>query len=210
MGGTQVATPKQPIVFTHPFADRVGNNRAPIGMHIATIQDIRDEARVLRRKFGGAGTEEVDTTCFLFRFWGDRGEVHRVASKRMKISGDTRSTLFAFLSSLLGHPPPFGWDYRRLKGRRCWLTVEHVQRRFGTGVYAAIKTIGPFPAALVSSTPAVAAATTVAAPRICRTSDLYRTGPDVDQAADRREVEALREARPNDAEQSRGHQHADE
>jgi hypothetical protein len=63
----------------------------------------------------------------------------------MKISGNEKSSLFAFLKSLLGHAPQYGWDYMALKGAQCLVTVEHIQRRDGTGVFAGIAALSPVP-----------------------------------------------------------------
>jgi hypothetical protein len=87
----------------------------------------------------------VDLTTFLFGFRDAQGFEHRVASRRMKISGNEKSSLFAFLKSLLGRAPTFGWDYCELRDAQCLLTVEHIQRRDGTGVFAAIAALSPVP-----------------------------------------------------------------
>ena len=66
----------------------------------------------------------------------------------MKISGNEKSALFAFLKALLGKAPEYGWDYCSLKGARCLLTVEHVKRRDGVGVFASIAALSPVPQGL--------------------------------------------------------------
>jgi len=76
-----------------------------------------DEFGVQRQKFQSVEVETVDLTTFLFRFRDAQGYEHRVASRRMKISGNEKSSLFAFLKSLLGHAPQYGWDYMALKRR---------------------------------------------------------------------------------------------
>jgi hypothetical protein len=90
----------------------------------------------------------VDLATFLFGFRDAQGQPHRVASRRMKISGNEKSALFAFLKSLMGKAPEYGWDYCTLKGAQCLLTVEHVKRRDGVGVFAAIAALSPVPTGL--------------------------------------------------------------
>ncbi len=137
---------EQPVNNSNPFADQIGDDLAPAGTFAATIIDIRDEFDIQRQKFQSAEMEVVDLTTFLFGFRDAQGYEHRVSSRRMKISGNEKSTLFAFLKSLLGRAPQYGWDYLELRGHQCLLTVEHVQRRDGTGVFAAIAALSPMPA----------------------------------------------------------------
>jgi len=157
-----MAVLQQPTNHSNPFAQVIGDTLAPAGTFIATVLDIRDEFGVTRQKFQSTELEKVDLTCFLFGFRDAQGNPHRVASKQMKISGNEKSALFGFLKSLLGRAPAFGWDYCSLKGAKCLLTVEHVQRRDGNGVYAAIAALSPVPAGF--SQPAQAATPTPAAP----------------------------------------------
>jgi hypothetical protein len=151
-----MAVLQQPISHSNPFAQQIGDALAPAGTYIATILDIKDEFGVTRQKFQSTEMEKVDLTCFLFGFRDAQGNPHRVASRQMRISGNEKSALFGFLKSLLGRAPTFGWDYCSLKGAKCLLTVEHVQRRDGSGVFAAIAALSPVPAGL-SKTPQPAA-----------------------------------------------------
>ncbi len=137
---------QQPTNNGNPFADSIVDGLAPAGTFVATILDIKDEFSVTRQKFQSTEMEQVDLTCFLFGFRDAQGMEHRVSSKRMRISGNEKSSLFGFLKSLLGRAPQFGWDYCTLKGRQCLLTVEHIQRRDGSGVFAAIAALSPVPA----------------------------------------------------------------
>ena len=141
-----MAVLQQPTNHSNPFAQVIGDALAPAGTFIATVLDIRDEFGVTRQKFQSTELEKVDLTCFLFGFRDPQGAAHRVASKQMKISGNEKSALFGFLKNLLGRAPTFGWDYCSLKGAKCLLTVEHVQRRDGNSVYAAIAALSPVPA----------------------------------------------------------------
>jgi hypothetical protein len=145
----------QPTDSSNPFIGIIGTDLAPMGTYIATILDIRDEFGVTRQKFQSDELEKVDLACFLLGFRDAQGQPHRVASKRMKISGNEKSALFAFLKSLLGKAPEYGWDYCTLKGSKCLVTVEHVKRRDGVGVFAAIAALSPVPQGLAMPSPSV-------------------------------------------------------
>ncbi len=138
----------QPTDTTNPFTEVIGNDLAPAGTYIATVIDIRDEFGVVRTKFQSTETEKVDLTTFLFGFRDAQGQPHKVASRRMKISGNEKSALFGFLKSLLGRAPEYGQDYCTLKGAKCLLTVEHVKRRDGVGIFASIAALSPVPQGL--------------------------------------------------------------
>jgi len=147
---------QQPVNNSNPFADVIGDDLAPAGTFVATVIDIRDEFGVQRQKFQSQELEVVDLTTFLFGFRDAQGYEHRVSSRRMKISGNEKASLFAFLKSLLGHAPQYGWDYMELRGAQCLLTVEHIQRRDGTGVFAAIAALSPVPQGMGNVAPAFA------------------------------------------------------
>jgi len=151
----------QPTDSSNPFIDVIGNYLAPAGTFIATVLDVRDEFGVVRTKFQSTETEKVDLTTFLFGFRDAQGQPHRVASRRMKISGNEKSALFAFLQSLLGKAPEYGWDFCQLKGAKCLLTVEHVKRKDGVGVFASIAALSPVPQGLAIPAAPVAPAPVV-------------------------------------------------
>ena len=141
-----MAVLQQPTNNGNPFAEKVGDDLAPEGTYVSTILEIEDEFGVQRQKYQSMEMETVDLTCFLFGFRDAQGQPHMVSSKRMKISGNEKSALFGFLKSLLGRAPQYGWDYCSLKGTKCLLTVEHLPRRDGSGVFAAIAALSPVPA----------------------------------------------------------------
>ena len=151
---------KQPTNHNHPFADQISEDLAPAGTFVATVIDIQDVFGVERQKFQSTEMEKVDLTCFLFGFRDAQGAPHKVASRQMRISGNEKSALFHFLKSLLGKAPAYDWDYCMLKGQKCLLTVEHIQRRDGSGVFAAIAALSPVPVGYgtVTGRPAPAAA----------------------------------------------------
>ncbi len=134
-----------PLQHTNPFAPRIGDALAPAGTFVATVLDIHDQFGVKRQRFQSNETETVDLTCFLFGFRDAQGQPHLVASRQMRISGNEKSALFNFLKSLLGKAPAYNWDYCALKGAKCLLTVEHVAKRDGSGVFAAIASLSPLP-----------------------------------------------------------------
>jgi hypothetical protein len=137
----------------HPFAQQLGDQPAPVGTFVATILAVKDELGVRRQKFESSEMETVNMTCFLFGFRDTKGLAHKVASRQMRISGNEKSALFGFLKNLLGRAPAFGWDYCQLKGEKCLLTVEHVERRDGSGVFAAVTSLSPLPAGMDRSSP---------------------------------------------------------
>jgi hypothetical protein len=141
---------EQPVNNYDPFADRVGQTLAPAGTFVATIEDIIDELRVQRKKYQSEEIETVDLTCFLFRIQDQQGRVHRISSRRMKISGHEKSTLFGFLKSILGRAPRMGWDYLELRGHSCLVTIEHIPRRNGEGEFAGIASLSPVPAGMAN------------------------------------------------------------
>jgi hypothetical protein len=157
-----MAVLQQPVSHTNPFAQQIGDALAPAGTWIATVLDIKDEFGVPRQKFQSTEMETVDLTCFLFGFRDAQGVPHKVASKQMKISGNEKSALFGFLKGMLGKAPSYGWDYCSLRGHKCLLTVEHVQKRDGSGVYAGIAALSPLPAGM--AVPAQAQTAPVAQP----------------------------------------------
>ncbi|HNQ91188.1 MAG TPA: hypothetical protein PKM73_21450 [Verrucomicrobiota bacterium] len=136
-----------PINRPKPFAEQIGDDVPPTGTFVATVIDIQDEFNVERPKYQSTETERVDLTAFLFGFRDAQGRPHRIASRPMRISGHEKSALFSFLKSLLGRAPSFNWDYSTLKGAQCLVTVEHVQRRDGNGVFPVIAALSPLPAA---------------------------------------------------------------
>jgi hypothetical protein len=70
----------------------------------------------------------------------------------MKISGNDKSTLYNFLKSMLGCAPKYGWDYCEQKGKQCLLTVEHLSRKDGVGVFAAVASLSPIPQGMAAGT----------------------------------------------------------
>ena len=140
-----MAVLQQPTSHSNPFTQQMGEALAPAGTFIATVLDIKDEFGVKRAKFQSTEIETVDLTCFLFGYRDAQGVPHKIASRQMRISGNEKSALFGFLKGMLGKAPTYGWDYCALKGQKCLLAVEHIQRRDGSGVFAGIAAISPVP-----------------------------------------------------------------
>ncbi len=117
---------------------------AQSGTHIATCLEIQDQFGVERPKFENPNEKEtLDVTRFLFGFRGQDGCTYRVQSFEFRISGSPKSNLFKFLTSWLGNPPKYGWDYCELKGQGAMITVAHKQSRDGSKTYANIVGISP-------------------------------------------------------------------
>lgn len=117
---------------------------APAGTYVATCLDVQDQFGVDRPKFENPQeTEKLDVTRFLFGFRGNDAQPYRVQSFEFRISGSPKSNLFKFLTSWLGHPPKYGWDYCELKGQGAMITVAHKLSRDGTKTYANLIGISP-------------------------------------------------------------------
>lgn len=117
---------------------------APAGTYVATCLEVQDQFGVERSKFENPNEKEtLDVTRFLFGFRGQDGRIYRVQSFEFRISGSPKSNLFKFLTSWLGNPPKYGWDYCELKGQGAMITVAHKQSRDGTKTYANIVGISP-------------------------------------------------------------------
>ena len=117
---------------------------APAGTYIATCLEIQDQFGVERPKFENPQEKELlDVTRFLFGFHGQDGRPSKVQSFEFRISGSPKSNLFKFLTSWLGTPPKYGWDYCELKGQGAMITVAHKQSRDLTKTYANIVGISP-------------------------------------------------------------------
>ncbi len=117
---------------------------APAGTYVATCLDIEDQFGVDRPKFENPQeTEKLDVTRFLFGFRGQDNQSYKVQSFEFRISGSPKSNLIKFLTSWLGNPPKYGWDYCELKGQGAMITVAHKQSRDLTKTYANIVGISP-------------------------------------------------------------------
>lgn len=118
---------------------------APKGTYLATIVDISDRFGVERPKFEDpTQTEKVDLTIFTFGFKAKDGKLYLVKTRDMKISGNEKSTLYAFLMNLTGEPPRYGWDYCELIGSGAQITVAHRESKRTPGkVYATLGSVAP-------------------------------------------------------------------
>jgi len=115
---------------------------APSGDYVATCLDIADEFGVTRRKYQSEETEQQDVTRMLFGFKGKDGQMHKIQTWEMKISGSPKSKLFNFLSDWLGQAPKMGWDYCEMKGKGAVIKVEHKTSQLGK-TYSVISNILP-------------------------------------------------------------------
>ena len=142
---------QQPTSHRNPFAEQIGDALAPAGHTSPPSSTSRTSSASNGRSSNPTKRRLVDLACFLFGFRDAQGKPHRVASKQMRISGNEKAALFGFLKSLLGRAPDYGWDYCSLKGHPCLLTVEHVQKRDGSGVFASIASLSPIPAGMATA-----------------------------------------------------------
>ena len=117
---------------------------APAGTYIATCLEVQDQFGVERPKFENPQEKDIlDCTRFLFGFKGQDGRPYKVQSFEFRISGSPKSNLFKFLTSWLGSPPKYGWDYCELQGQGAMITVAHKQSRDGSKTYANLVGISP-------------------------------------------------------------------
>ncbi len=136
----------------------------PKGTFAATIIDIVDKFKVERPKFENREQmEKVDLTSFLFGFRDEQGRRWKVDSKPMRISGNPKSALFAFLKSMTGEAPVMGTDYCEHKGRKVLVTVDHNTSNAGTE-YGSIAAVSPLPKGFDPDAKPAAPAATPSAP----------------------------------------------
>ena len=120
---------------------------APAGLHVATCIKIVDQFNVERPKFENKNemeTKNVTTFYFAFQNITD-GQLYKVKTFEMTISGGTRSKLFNTLKSWLGRPPEHGWDYCEMVGKGAQINVQHRSTAQGK-TYANIEGIMPLAA----------------------------------------------------------------
>jgi hypothetical protein len=179
-----MAVLKQPSAGSrNPFAEQCGDQLPPVGTWVATVLDINDTFGVVRSKYENPSeTETVDLATFLFGFRDESGAPHKIASKSMKISGNEKSALYGFLKSILGAAPAYGEDYCQHKGKQCLITVEHVTKRDGSGVFAAISSLSPVPKGMTA--PAAPAPAPKAAAPAARTAPAVKPAPKAAVAED--------------------------
>ncbi len=150
-------------ILTAPKSQQLfetGTEIPPKGTFIATCIDIRDVFNVERKKFQSEEMEKVDLTGFLFGFRDKAGKPFKIASRAFRISGNEKSSLFAFLKSWLGQPPKMGWDYMELKGRKALVTIDHTPSKRTPGLtFADIVSISPVPEGFQPPAPAPATPT---------------------------------------------------
>ncbi len=110
-----------------PIVSGYENGKTPAkGVHLAICVEVIDEFGVKRQKFNSEETEVVDLAQFKFAFRDPKtGEICRVTSRKMRISANSKASLFQFLSSWMGEPPRSGWDYSELRGQGAMVTITH-------------------------------------------------------------------------------------
>jgi hypothetical protein len=118
---------------------------APKGVYLATVVDVIDRFNVERPKFENPSEKEiVDLTVFVFGFKGKDGKLYLVKSGDMKISGNSKSKLYEFLTNLTGEPPVYGVDYCNHIGDGAQITVTHKESKRNPGkFYALLSSVAP-------------------------------------------------------------------
>lgn len=115
----------------------------PAGTFHAVCYDIQDRFAVQRKKFQSEEMETVDLTRFFFEFDGGDGQLYKVASRPMKISGHEKSGLYQFLRSWIGKAPVMGWDYCEMVGHEAIITIELQPSRDGSREFPNIINVSP-------------------------------------------------------------------
>lgn len=118
---------------------------APPGTHAAIVYQVIDEFGVERKKFQSEETELVDLARFIFAARTADGRTVYAATPPMRISGHVKSSLYKFLTSLMGRAPTYGWDYAELQGSGCVIAVEHKPAKNGSRTYVTVSSVGPLP-----------------------------------------------------------------
>jgi len=119
------------------------NELCPEGTYVAVIGKIDDQFGVQRPKFENPQEmETIDVTRFIFGVVANN-QCFRVQTYEMRISGNPKSKLFSFLTSLLGKPPAMGWDYCALQGSGAVIQVAHRSSRDGSRTYANVVAVRP-------------------------------------------------------------------
>lgn len=136
------------------FYDLAGDPTPTPGQYVVVCIDAKDKFGVERKKYQSEETELADLTQFLFGGRMGDNTPFRFASRQMRISGNEKSALVAFLSSWLGQKPAMGWDYALkaeqggMVGRKAIVSLGLEPSRDGSRQYLNILSISACPADL--------------------------------------------------------------
>jgi hypothetical protein len=126
----------------------------PAGTYLAVCVDVLDLYGVDRKKYESEEMEKVDVTRFVFGVKTKSGQLHKIATKEMKITGGPKANLTKFLKAWTGENPKPGLDTETLKGSGAQITVTAEEARNGK-TYNNITGIAPVLEDYADKVPAV-------------------------------------------------------
>jgi len=126
----------------------------PAGTYLAVCVDVIDLYGVERKKYESEEMERVDVTRFVFGVKTKGGQLHKIATREMKITSGPKANLTKFLKSWTGENPKPGMDTEDLKGRGGQITVTAEEARNGK-TYNNITGISPVLDGYEANVPAV-------------------------------------------------------
>jgi hypothetical protein len=150
----------------------------PAGTYLAVCVDVIDLYGVERKKYESEEMERVDVTRFVFGVKTKSGQLHKIATREMKITSGPKANLTKFIKSWTGEVPKAGWDTESLKGQGAQITVSAEEARNGK-TYNNITGIAPVLEDYADKVPAVNAFAKVGGDSSPKSddSDLEAIGP---------------------------------
>ena len=147
----------------------------PAGTYLAVCVDVIDLYGVERKKYESEEMERVDVTRFVFGVKTKSGQLHKIATREMKITSGPKANLTKFIKAWTGEVPKAGWDTESLKGQGAQITVSAEEARNGK-TYNNITGIAPVLEDYQDKVPAVNAFAKVGG-AVSDDSDLEAIGP---------------------------------
>jgi hypothetical protein len=126
----------------------------PAGTYLAVCVGVTDLYGVERKKYESEEMERVDVTRFVFGVKTKSGQLHKIATREMKITSGPKANLTKFLKSWTGENPKPGMDTEDLKGKGAQITVTAEEARNGK-TYNNITGISPVLDGYEGNVPAV-------------------------------------------------------
>jgi len=126
----------------------------PAGTYLAVCVEVIDLYGVDRKKYESEEMEKVDVTRFVFGVKTKSGQLHKIATREMKITSGPKANLTKFLKAWTGENPKPGMDTEDLKGKGGQITVTAEEARNGK-VYNNITGISPVLDGYEANVPAV-------------------------------------------------------
>lgn len=103
----------------------------PVGTYLAVCVDVIDLYGVDRPKYQSEEMEKVDVTRFVFGVRTKKGDLHKIATREMKITSGPKANLTKFIKAWTGENPKPGMDTEDLKGKGAQITVTAEESRNG-------------------------------------------------------------------------------